>query len=74
MLLGEKDDIAFPKLCSPVATGMAPDRLRIITYANARHGFDLRGLPERANSPSGSSGHNAEADKAAWSTVLDFLR
>ena len=74
MLLGENDDIAFPRLCDAVAKGVPADRLRTITYAKARHGFDMRGLPERTDQPSGSPGYNAEAAMSSWSTVLDFLR
>ena len=73
MLLGAMDDVAFPALCDAVVKGMAADKLRAITYPNARHGFDMRGLPERADQPSGSPGYNAEAAKASWSAVLDFL-
>jgi dienelactone hydrolase len=73
MLLGAMDDVAFPALCDAVVKGMAPDKLRAIIYRNARHGFDMRGLPERADHPSGSPGYNAEAAKASWSAVLDFL-
>jgi dienelactone hydrolase len=53
---------------------MAPDMLWTITYPNARHWFDMRGLPERADQPSREPGYNAEADKAAWAVVLDFLK
>ena len=74
MLLGGKDDIAFPHLCEPVTKGVPLDHLQVITYPEARHGFDNRGLPERANPPHGSSGYNAEAAAAAWSTVHAFLQ
>jgi dienelactone hydrolase len=74
MLLGEKDDIAGPALCNVVANGVPPERLRVITYPTARHGFDMRGLPERPDLPPGSPGYNAEADKEAWSAVRDFLK
>jgi dienelactone hydrolase len=73
MLLGAMDDIAFPALCDAVAAGMPPDRLRTVTYPNARHGFDMRGLPVSADHASGAPGYNAEAAKASWSVVLDFL-
>jgi dienelactone hydrolase len=46
----------------------------VITYPNARHGFDMRGLPERADLPSGSPAYNAEAAKASWSAAMDFLK
>jgi dienelactone hydrolase len=74
ILLGGLDDIAFPALCDAVVKGMPPDKLRTITYPNARHGFDMRGLPEGADLPSGSAGYNAEAANAAWAVVLDFLK
>ena len=74
ILLGGIDDIAFPALCDPVVKGMPPEKLRTITYPNARHGFDMRGLPERADQPSGAPAYNAEAAKSSWSVVLDFLR
>jgi hypothetical protein len=65
ILLGGIDGIAFPALCDAVAKGMSSDKLRAITYPNARHSFDMRGLRERTDLPSGSPGYNAEADKAA---------
>jgi dienelactone hydrolase len=74
MLLGGLDDIAFPALCDAVTKGVPSERLQVINYPNARHGFDMRGLPERTDLPSGSPAYNAETDKAAWAVVLDFLR
>ena len=74
MLLGGTDDIAFPALCDAVIRGMQPDKLRTVTYPSARHGFDMRGLGERADPPSGSPGYNADAAKASWSVVTDFLK
>jgi dienelactone hydrolase len=72
MLLGASDDIAYPNLCDAVAKGMPVEKLRIATYANARHGFDMRGLPE--NSASGAPGYNADAASASWETVMGFLK
>jgi dienelactone hydrolase len=74
MLLGAIDDIAYPALCDALAKGMPPEKLRAITYPNARHGFDMRGLPERTDLPSGSPAYNAEAAKASWSAAMDFLK
>ena len=74
MLLGGKDDVAYPTLCKPVVDGVPTDRLRVITYPDARHGFDMRGLSERADQPPGSPVYNAEAAKASWIAVLDFLK
>jgi dienelactone hydrolase len=72
MLLGAADDIAPPALCNGVAQGMQPEKLRAITYPNARHGFDQRGLPEARTS--GAPAYNAEAAKASWAAVVEFLR
>jgi hypothetical protein len=41
----------------------------VIAYPN-----DMRGLPERADLPSGSPAYNAEAAKASWSAAMDFLK
>jgi dienelactone hydrolase len=73
MLLGEKDDVAYPSLCKPVVDGVPAERLRVITYANARHGFDIRGLPAHAQS-SGAPAYDAEAAEASWTAAMDFLR
>lgn len=72
MLLGAKDDIANPALCEPVSKDAPPDRLRVITYPNARHGFDMRGFPTDA--PSGAPAKNADAAHSSWATVIEFLR
>jgi dienelactone hydrolase len=48
--------------------------MRLILYPDARHSFDVRSPPERADYPFGTLGYNAEAAKASWATVLDFLR
>jgi dienelactone hydrolase len=73
MLLGAMDDIAYPALCDAVVKGMSPDKVRVITYPNARHGFDMRGLPDQPDHLSGTPAYNPEAAKASWSVVLDFL-
>ena len=74
MLLGAADDIALPALCNAVTSGMPPEKLRVITYPNARHGFDMRGLPDPAGPPSGTPGYNAEASEASWAAVSEFLQ
>jgi dienelactone hydrolase len=74
MLLGERDDIAFPNLCEIVAKGMPPGRLRMIIYSRARHGFDMRGLSDGDQQPPGAPGYNADAAMASWTAVLAFLK
>ena len=72
MLLGGMDEVALPALCDRAMKGAPPDSLRSVLYPNARHGFDMRSLPERAEF--GRLGYNADAAKASWSTVLAFLQ
>jgi dienelactone hydrolase len=74
MLLGAIDEVAPPALCDAVVKGVPANRLRAITYPNARHGFDSRGLPERLQQGFATIGYSAEAAKASWATVLDFLK
>ena len=74
MLMGAGDDVARPAVCDPVVGGASPNKLRAVSYPNALHAFDMRGLPERTKYPFGTIGYNAEAANASWATVLDFLR
>ena len=73
ILLGAMDDIAYPALCEAVVKGMSPDKLRVITYPNARHGFDMRGLPERSDHLAGAPAYNPDAAKASWSEGTRIL-
>jgi dienelactone hydrolase len=72
MLMGALDEVALPALCERVIKGVSPNILRTVLYPNARHGFDMRSLPER--SEFGRLGYNADAAKASWTAVLEFLR
>ena len=72
MLLGAKDDIAVPALCERVAKDVPPERLRLIIYTDARHGFDTPGFP--TDGPSGAPAYNAEAAQASWTAVMQFLK
>jgi dienelactone hydrolase len=74
MLLGERDDIAFPDLCSAVGKAMPAERLRMIMYPGARHGFDMRVLSEGDRQPFGAPGYNADAAIASWVAVREFLK
>jgi dienelactone hydrolase len=72
LLMGAMDEVALPALCDRAMKGAPPNSLRSVLYPNARHGFDMRGLPERAEF--GRLGYNGEAARASWIAVLDFLR
>ena len=72
MLMGALDAVAIPALCERVIKGVSPNILRSVLYPNARHGFDMRSLPERGEF--GRIGYNADAAKTSWTAVLEFLR
>jgi dienelactone hydrolase len=72
MLMGAIDEVALPALCDAAIKGAPPNSVRTVLYPNARHAFDVRSLPERAEF--GRIGYNAEADQASWAAVLDFLK
>jgi dienelactone hydrolase len=72
MLMGAMDEVALPALCDRAIKGAPPNSLHAVLYPNARHAFDVGGLPERAEF--GRLGYNAEAAKASWTAVIDFLR
>jgi dienelactone hydrolase len=75
MLLGANDDVARPAQCEPVARQQVPSgSLRVISYPQAYHSFDVRSLPERAEYPFGTLGYNAEAAAGSWGAVVDFLK
>jgi dienelactone hydrolase len=74
MLMGAADDVARPAACDAVVKGAPANTLRTVLYPDVLHAFDSRGLPERAEYPFGTIGYNAEAARASWATVLDFLR
>ena len=72
MLLGVADDITPPALCDVVVKGASAEKLRVITYPDARHGFDMRGNLE-TQTP-GAPGFSPEAAAASWTAVMDFLK
>jgi len=74
MHLGAIDEVAPPALCDAAIKGAPPNTLRVITYPNARHAFDLHSLPERAQYQFGTIGYNAEAAQASWATTVGFLK
>jgi dienelactone hydrolase len=72
MLLGAADDIASPTLRNVVTKGASAETLRVITYPNARHGFDMRGNSE-TQTP-GAPAYSPEAASASWTAVMEFLK
>ena len=66
MPLGAADDVASPALCTAVAKGAPPESLRVITYPNARHGFDHRFV---ANDKGAAHGARDVAPGERWAFV-----
>jgi dienelactone hydrolase len=73
MHMGAIDEVAPAALCDAAVRGAPPNTVRVITYPNARHAFDLHSLPERIQYQFGTIGYNAEAAQASWATTVDFL-
>ena len=74
MHLGAKDEVAPAAMCDPVVTGVPAPALKVITYPNATHAFDVRSLPERTQYQVGMIGYDAEAAQASWASSLSFLK
>ena len=74
MFLGSKDEVAFPDLCTPIVNGVPTANLRTVRYANARHLFDVRSLPEVAQYPFGTVGYDADAADESWRATIEFLK
>jgi dienelactone hydrolase len=55
-----------------VARDVPDEKLKVITYQDARHGFDMRGLPE--TQPRGAPAYNPAAAAKSWAAVLAFLK
>jgi dienelactone hydrolase len=72
MLLGGADDIAASALCNAVTNGIAPGKVNTITYPSARHGFDIRGLPD--SKVPGAPVYDPDGAAASWAAVMEFLR
>jgi len=72
ILMGGMDEVTPPAACERALKGLPANSLSTVVYPNARHGFDMRGLPER--SEFGRLGFDRGAAEAAWAVTLDFLR
>ena len=75
MLLGEADDIAPYKQCIDLVNSLPEQtNVKIKTYPNARHGFDMPEGPELLPIGHGMTvGRNEQAGKDAWQEMLSFL-
>ena len=74
VLRGGSDTVAPPHLCRTALESKPGNQsVKIIVYANARHGFDLSELPPKIEYAYGTLGYDPKADAAAWTEVLRFL-
>jgi dienelactone hydrolase len=75
LLLGALDDVAPPNYCNVVISESPPGKVTSFLFPNARHGFDIRSLPESLPYSSGGTlGYNQQADLAAKGEIAKFLR
>src|SRR6185295_12223759 len=72
MLLAALDDVSPPGGCVRIVNGSPAGMVRSITYQNAQHAFDARGLPPRVRYQFGTLGYNPQADQAAWAEIRAF--
>ena len=74
MLLAGKDDVAPGKKCqAAVKKNAAPEAVKIVTYPDAYHAFDVSGLPAKTQYPFGTIGYHPKAAAAAWEEIQRFL-
>lgn len=75
MILGEADDIAPPSICNTLIKSLPQQsNLRVISYPEARHGFDLTEGPTVLSIGSGKTvGRNNQAGNDAWKEIISFL-
>jgi dienelactone hydrolase len=76
LLLGALDDVTPPQHCASIIRGSTLGQIKAVVYPKARHGFDLRGLPESMpyTHGGGTLGYNAEADQASKIEIAEFLK
>jgi dienelactone hydrolase len=76
MILGEADDIALPKVCKNLIKSLSnKTNVQVISYPEARHGFDLTEGPTALSIGNGFTiGRNSEAGNNAWNEIINFLK
>jgi len=75
MILGDADDIAIPSICKELVKSL-PDQtnVKLISYPDARHGFDFTEGPSVLSVGDGITvGRNQIAGDEAWEEILYFI-
>jgi dienelactone hydrolase len=75
VLFGEADNVVSLDVCNRIFASL-PDAasVRLRTYPDAFHGFDMAHLPPKTEYRFGTLGYNESAAKSAWSELEQFLR
>jgi dienelactone hydrolase len=75
MLLGESDDIALAQTCrSFVETLPRGLPVEVVSYPDARHGFDVEDAPPSISTGRGTTiGYNRVAAEDAWRRIREIL-
>ena len=75
MILAEADDIALPSICNTLTQALPnQSNVRVISYPDARHGFDLTEGPSMLPVGNGLTiGRNLKAGNKAWEEIFKFL-
>ncbi|MDU8886927.1 dienelactone hydrolase family protein [Yeosuana sp. MJ-SS3] len=76
MILGEADDIALPNICNSLVQSLQnKTNVSVISYPNARHGFDLTEGPKMLSVGNNLTiGRNQKAGDDAWNKIFKFLK
>jgi dienelactone hydrolase len=74
VLMGGADTITPPALCDEAFRSAPAGSLRAITYPDALHAFDVRGLPAKTTYAFGVIGYKKDAADAAWQEIAAFLK
>jgi dienelactone hydrolase len=76
MILGEADDIAIPSICKELVQSLPEQtNVKLISYHDARHGFDFSEGPSKLSVGEGLTvGRNKKAGDNAWQEILRFLK
>lgn len=75
VLFGGKDTVAKPAHCDgALKTAAEPTRIRVQTYPDGLHAFDIEELPPRVEYPFGTIGYDPASGAAAWAEVRTFMK
>lgn len=76
LVMGESDDIAIPRICNKLVESLdSMANVKVKSYPEARHGFDMTEGPEALSVGNGFTiGRNSRAGNNAWKEILKFLK